>query len=211
MSGSTRPTSDVTAVVWDFGNVLIRWDPYLAVRDILTQAQWEDFRRRSGFDELNRRCDAGLTRADGVAELELLDPWLAQVYAHYARNMGASLAGAVPGTAELVRALDERGVPQYGLTNWPAEDFHHAERHIAVLPVLAGVVASGREGVAKPDPAIYRILVDRFGLEPADTLFVDDSAPNVQAALDLGFRAVRFRDAAQLAAEFVRLGLLPGP
>jgi 2-haloacid dehalogenase len=211
VSGSTRPTSDVTAVAWDFGNVLIRWDPYLAVRDIVTESQWEDFRRRSGFDELNRRCDAGMTRADGVAELERLDPWLAQVYAHYARNMGASLAGEVPGTADLVRAIDERGVPQYGLTNWPAEDFHHAVRHVAVLPVLAGVVVSGREGVAKPDPAIYRILADRFGLEPAATLFVDDSAPNVQAALDQGFRAVRFREAGQLAAELIRRGLLPGP
>ncbi|MGM0385452.1 MAG: HAD family hydrolase [Actinomycetota bacterium] len=211
MSGSTHPTSEITAVAWDFGNVLIRWDPYLAVRDILTRPQWEDFRRRSGFDDLNRRCDAGLTRAAGVAELAHADPWLAQVYAHYARNMEASLAGDVPGTSDLVHALDERGLPQYGLTNWPAEDFHHAERHVAVLPLLAGVVVSGREGVAKPDPGIYRILVERFGLEPAATLFVDDSAPNVEAALAEGLRAVRFRDARQLAAELSRIGLLPAP
>lgn len=206
---STPSTPEVTAVAWDFGNVLVRWDPYLAVRDMLTPEQWEDFRARSGFDELNRRCDSGTSRAAGMAELGARDPWLGAVYAHYARNMGASLAGPVPGTPDLVRALALRRIPQYGLTNWPAEDFHHAERVIDVLPLLAGVVVSGRVGVAKPDHGIYRALLDRFDLEAARTLLVDDSAANVEAARALGFRTVRFRDAEHLASVFAGLGLLP--
>lgn len=206
---STRPTSDPTAVVWDFGNVLVRWDPWLAVRDRYTSGEWEDFLSRSGFDALNRRCDAGTTRAAGVAELARADPWLAEVYAHYARRMGHSLAGPVAGTWELVRTLARRGVPQYGLTNWPAEDYHHAERAIGVLPLLDGVVVSGRVGVAKPDPAIFRILLDRFALQPERTVFVDDGAANVAAARRLGFRAVLFHDAGQLARVLVGNGLPP--
>lgn len=206
---SIPSTSEVTAVAWDFGNVLVRWDPYLAVRDILTSTQWSDVRVRSGFDALNRRSDAGMSRAAGVAELEAVDPALAAVYAHYARNMGASLAGPVPGTADLVRELARRAIPQYGLTNWPAEDYHHAERVIDVLPLLTGVVVSGRVGVAKPDPGIYHVLLDRFGLEAARTLFIDDGAANIGAARSLGFRTVRFRGAAHLAPVLAGLGLLP--
>lgn len=210
MSTSTRPTSEeVTAVVWDFGNVLIGWAPDRAVIGRYTPAEWEDFRVRARFDELNRRADAGLSHAVGIAELEAQDPWLAEVYRHYTTNFAASLTGPVPGVADLVRAVHARGLRQYGLTNWAAEDFHHARRSIPVLGMLDAVVVSGIEGVAKPDPRIFQVLVDRHGLVPERSAFVDDSPANVATAAGLGFRALHFTSAPGLRAALAQLGVLP--
>ena len=68
---------------------------------------------------------------------------------------------------------------------------------------------SGDVGVNKPDARIFDHLTDQFGVEPAATLFVDDSSANVDAAKTLGFGAIRFTDATALRRELVRLGLLP--
>ncbi|NLI19813.1 MAG: HAD family phosphatase [Actinomycetales bacterium] len=208
MSSSIRPTSEPMAVVWDFGNVLVRWEPQRAVIGRCTAAEWRDFRARARFDDLNRRADAGLSHEAGAAELEVIDPWLAEVYRHYTSHFADSLAGPIPGVAELVNEVHAHGIPQFGLTNWAAEDFHHA-RHVPGFHLLQGVVVSGHEGVAKPDPRIFRILLDRYGLRPGGCVFVDDNADNVATAHALGFRALRFEGAGPLRGALEQLGLLP--
>ena len=66
---------------------------------------------------------------------------------------------------------------------------------------------SGDENVIKPDPRIFRVLVDRYGLEPGSTVFVDDHEPNIRAAAELGFRGIQFVDADALRVELRALGL----
>jgi FMN phosphatase YigB (HAD superfamily) len=72
-----------------------------------------------------------------------------------------------------------------------------------------GHVISGVEGVAKPDPQIFTILLDRFSLAPDETAFTDDSPANVEAARELGIRAVHFTGAQQVRQELRALGI-PG-
>jgi len=71
-----------------------------------------------------------------------------------------------------------------------------------------GIVISGEEKVAKPEPAIFRHLLDRYGLEPATTVFIDDSEANVRAAAAEGIVSLRFVDAATLREDLRRFGLL---
>jgi 2-haloacid dehalogenase len=121
------------------------------------------------------------------------------------------IGGAVPGTTEIVDELHAHGVPQYGLTNMPHEAWPAIRDAWPVLAGLDGVVVSGTERMAKPDPAIFALAVERFGLDPARTVFVDDVARNAEAAEACGFRALVFTDAGALRADLRALGLPVSP
>jgi 2-haloacid dehalogenase len=120
-----------------------------------------------------------------------------------------SLPGPVPGSAELVEELRAAGVRLLGLTNWSAQTFPHAVPAAPAIGLLEDVLVSGHEGIAKPDPAIFRLLAERYGLDPARTLFADDSPRNVAAAAAEGYVAVLFTDAATLRADLVAHRVLP--
>jgi 2-haloacid dehalogenase len=99
-------------------------------------------------------------------------------------------------------------VPVYALTNWSAETFGVARERFEFLEWFDGVLVSGEERMIKPDPAIFRLLLDRFGLDPGATFYVDDSEPNVEAAGRLGFDAVRFTTPARLRRDLEARRLL---
>jgi 2-haloacid dehalogenase len=96
------------------------------------------------------------------------------------------------------------------LTNWSAEMFPYAETTFDFLALFEGIVVSGREGVAKPDPAVFDLLLSRYDLDPGNTVFVDDSPANVAAAAAVGLTALVFTGADRLRADLSRLGLLVG-
>jgi 2-haloacid dehalogenase len=111
----------------------------------------------------------------------------------------ASLAGEVPGSVDLVRELHAAGIPQWGLTNWSHELWPNAPRRFGFLDeLLDGVVVSGTEGVAKPDPAIFAITAERVGLPAERLVFVDDKQLNVEAARATGMEGIVFTDAETL-------------
>jgi 2-haloacid dehalogenase len=118
--------------------------------------------------------------------------------------------GPVPGSMELLEALRARGVPLYAITNFAADTYAECLPRFPVLrDGFRDVVVSGREGLVKPDPAIFRLLLARnAGLEAGRCLFVDDSPANLRGAEAVGMRAHHFRDAPTLAATLRGLGLL---
>ncbi|HET6938083.1 MAG TPA: HAD-IA family hydrolase, partial [Nocardioides sp.] len=113
----------------------------------------------------------------------------------------------VPGTGDLVRELDDAGVPMWGLTNWSHELYPYAPRLYPILGLLEDVVVSGTEGVAKPDPAIFELAVARTGLRAEDLVFVDDSEANVAAAIEAGLDGILFTGADDLRAQLHDRGL----
>jgi 2-haloacid dehalogenase len=111
-------------------------------------------------------------------------------------------------TIALLAELRAAGLRLFALTNWSAETFARGAPLFPFLDWFEAVVVSGEVGLVKPDPAIFRLLVERHGLDPARTVFVDDMPVNVRAAAALGFRAIRFTDAAALRRELGELGVL---
>lgn len=209
MSTSTPPICE--AVLWDFGNVLIGWDPYAAVAAHYTREEWDELVTRGDFHARNHRSDAGSPRSAEIAALMAEDPALGEIYRCYVENFDKGLVPELPANA-LVAELAEAGVPQYGLTNWSAEEIGVAPSMASGIGRLAGYVVSGEEKVAKPAPRIYEIAAERFGLRPAATLFVDDVAANCEAAAAAGFLTHHYvgKDpAAALRARLAALGLLP--
>ncbi|WP_122818607.1 HAD family hydrolase [Nocardioides pantholopis] len=196
-------------VVWDLGNVVIDWDPHAAVAAGVGPAEAARFLAASDFDfrAWNHLHDAGGTWADGLAEVARTSPHWAEHARAYHDHFPASLVGEVPGTAAIIRELHAAGVPQWGLTNWSAELYHHAPATFDVLALLEDVVVSGVEGVAKPDPRIFAVLRARTGRPLEELVFVDDRDDNVAAASAAGLHALLFRDAARLRAALRDLGL----
>lgn len=217
MSAAKGPADAVDTVLLDLGQVLVRWDPRPALRPApggghdgapeLTDAALEAF-VDGPFRELNGRLDRAARWTDLRPAVVRSAPEHVALMDRYVARYPASLGGPVPGTHELVVALRERGTRLFGLTNWSGELFRHAAPAAPAVDLLEDVLVSGREGVSKPDPTIFRRAVDRFGLVPGRTLFVDDSAANVEAAAALGFRTLLFLDAAGLQQTLTDLGLL---
>jgi 2-haloacid dehalogenase len=199
----------VTTVVLDLGNVLVRWDPRLPFAGWLSDAEVLRFFDDVDFPALNLRQDAGRPWAQARAEVAATHPEHVAALDRYVERFADSLPGPVPGSAELVEELRAAGVRLLGLTNWSAQTFPHAVPAAPAIGLLEDVLVSGHEGIAKPDPAIFRLLAERYGLDPARTLFADDSPRNVAAAAAEGYVAVLFTDAATLRADLVAHRVLP--
>ncbi|WP_166847753.1 HAD family phosphatase [Isoptericola sp. BMS4] len=206
--------SAVDTVVYDFGNVLVRWDPYGAFGD-RDRAEVDAWMAEIDFPAFNRAQDAGRTWAQ-AREALAGRPHLRTLMDEYVANFPGTLTGPVPGSAALVDELRAAGLRLLGLTNWSAELFEHAATAAPATARMDGVVVSGRVGLAKPDPEIFRHLERVFDVDVRRAVFVDDSPANVAAARDLGFHAVHFTDTDTFRAALRDLGVPvrpagPGP
>ncbi len=120
------------------------------------------------------------------------------------------LAGPIEGSVEILRALKEAGVPVYALTNMETWTYPGRRDRYPFLRWFDGTVVSGFEGVAKPDPRVFELLLDRFHLAPQTTLLIDDSPKNVAAARAVGMQAIEFESPARLRDWLEEAGLLGG-
>lgn len=203
------------AVVFDLGNVLIDWQPALAIAAGVGADEAQRFLDAEDFDFLawNHLQDSGRPWADGVAEVRRTHPHWAEHAAAYLDHFPASL-GEVPGTAEIVRELHQAGVRLLGLTNWSDELYYpYAAGRFEVLTLLDHVVVSGEVKVAKPDPRAFEIVADRAGLPLDQLVFIDDNRANIDAAAALGMDAILFTGATQLREQLRARGyrLSAGP
>lgn len=197
------------AVLWDFGNVIVRWNPRTLYEKVIPDPVERDrFLAHVCTMAWHAPTDCGVTFAENCSALTAKHPeHEAEIWAWHLR-WDEMFSGAIAETEAAIEALHANGVPQYGLSNISHETL---EQTLAMSPAfrrLAGVVASGLEGVMKPDPVIFALCCDRFGLAPGDFLFVDDSATNIAAAEALGFDVHHFTDPAGLAPALERRGLI---
>jgi 2-haloacid dehalogenase len=109
---------------------------------------------------------------------------------------------------QILTELRSRGHRLHALTNWSAETFPIARRRFAFLEWFENIVVSGEVGLAKPDPRIFALAIERCGLDPARTVFIDDSPRNVEAGRQAGMHALHFTDPVRLRADLARLGML---
>jgi 2-haloacid dehalogenase len=157
--------------------------------------------------EWNARLDAGLPFAEGVAEAVAAHPDQAELIRAYQDRWFEMLGGAFEGTVAILRQLRRAGVRTYALSNWSHETFPGTRERYPFLDEMDGVLISGDVKLGKPDPAIFREFILRFGLTAETTVYIDDLPANVAVAASLGMIALRFVDAAQLRVDLQRLGL----
>jgi 2-haloacid dehalogenase len=199
----------ITTVTFDLGGVLIDWDPrYLARTLFDDEAEMEAFLAEVTTPAWNAEQDAGRTWVEAVESLAAEHPERRPLIEAYHLRWPETLGDAIQGTVDILAELRGAGIRLLALSNWSAETFPVARERYPFLGWFEGIVISGEVKAAKPDERIFRVLIDRHGVEPAETLFVDDNEPNVAAAAALGFATVRFTDPPALRAVLEQLGVL---
>jgi 2-haloacid dehalogenase len=199
-----------TAVVFDVGRVLYDWNPrFLYERLIADDRALEAFVRDVVTTEWHFQHDAGRPFAETSAELIALHPQHAALIAAWGPRFNDSIGAPIAGMHELVAELDARGVPLFAITNFSGEFWPpFRAREAQLFDRFRDIVVSGDEKLLKPDPAIYRLALDRFGLAPGEAVFIDDVAANIEGARGVGMIGLHFTGAAKVRAELERLGLL---
>lgn len=205
------PTSGrPAAVIFDVGNVLYGWDPdSFLVRQIADDDARMRFVDDVGLWQWHESLDGGRPYAEAAAELSEKFPEYARLIAAWGDRFGETITDPLPGVHGIVEALDGNGVPLFAITNFSADfwpPFHDQEE--AFFGRFRDIVVSGEVKLLKPDPAIYYLALDRFGLKPADALFVDDRAINVEAAEAVGMHGHLFTTAEALRERLEAEGLL---
>jgi 2-haloacid dehalogenase len=200
----------VTAAVFDCGNVLYGWDPdAFLVRQIADDEARLRFIEDTDLWSWHDTLDGGRPFAEAAAELSEKFPAYADLISAWGERFGETISDPVPGVHEIVEELDARGVPLFGITNFSAEFWApFRAREDAFFRRFRDIVVSGEEKLLKPDPAIYYLALDRFGLQPVEALFIDDRQINVDGALAVGMKAHLFTTAEDLRARLEAEGLL---
>jgi 2-haloacid dehalogenase len=199
----------VDTVIFDLGNVLIGWDPRRLYRQLFDdEVEMEWFLREVCNSAWNEQQDAGRPWAEATAQLRAKFPDYAPLIDAYHLRWEETLLGPIEDSVALLAALRERGVRLLALTNWSQETFPVARQRYGFLQWFEGIVVSGDEKLIKPDPRIYQRLLDRYDVDPATALYIDDSARNVAAAEALGMHGWWFREAVGLRERLMQLGLL---
>lgn len=197
--------STVRNVVMDLGGVMLEWDPDQLLTRFEPDPVLRGQLRASIFGQDWRLFDRGrVTEAELIDRLELRTGNTRERLFEIVEAVRDSLREK-PETVELVRALRQRGFDIYCLSNMPGPIYEHLRRRHTFWDVFRGIVVSGEIQLMKPEPAIYLHLLERFGLQPAESVFIDDLQVNVDAAKGVGLHALRFQNASQCQQEFDEL------
>jgi 2-haloacid dehalogenase len=196
-------TSQIKAIIFDFGGVLISWDPRnLYSRFFPEEPQaMEDFLAEVSFMEWNAQQDKGRPFTEGIELLAKQFPHHTHLISAYHENWKESITGSIEGTVELLRMLKEKGYSLYGLSNWSAETFPIVRHEFEFLNLFDEIILSGEVKLIKPEPEIFELCLQKIGRPANECLFIDDSEPNIIAAKKLGFDTVHFASPEHLRSE----------
>jgi 2-haloacid dehalogenase len=200
----------IRAVIFDFGNVLIRWDPhnlYNKYFDNHTIAI-DRFLEEINFNKWNLAQDKGYPFKQAVKELTARFPQYEHLIRAYHEEWEESINGLIPETVAILHKLYSAGYKLYGLTNWSAEKFYSIRPKFVFFKVFEDILVSGDVKLLKPDPAIFNLLLKRNNLKPEECILIDDSLQNIETAQIMGFTACHFTYPEQLERELQQMNIL---
>lgn len=193
-------------IILDFGGVLVDWNPkYLYKTYFGDDTKMEFFLSEICPYEWNAQADAGRSTEEITNErIEQFPQWSKEIKMYFDRWV-EMMGEAVPNMYELVKELKSQGYKLYGLSNWSAQTFPLVCDNYPVFSLLDGIVLSGRECMVKPDIAIYKLLLERYGLKGEECVFIDDNPVNAMAGESLGIRGIQFLGAEDLKDKLMTL------
>ena len=205
----TSAISKIDTVIFDIGNVLYRWDLrclFAKLIDDPDELDW--FLAHVVTPEWHFQHDAGRPFADMVAERSREFPEYSDHIIAYSRRFPDTIPGPVEGMIDIVKALANRGVPLFAISNFGAESWAQFRPSAPIFELFSDIVISGEEKLIKPDAAIYELALKRFSRRADQCLFIDDRRDNIEAGQALGIAGHHFEDAPTLENQLKALRLL---
>jgi 2-haloacid dehalogenase len=190
----------IETVIFDLGNVLIDWNPRYLYRKIFkTEEEVTWFLENICTSAWNDEQDGGRSFEEATDYLLARHPeWEEPIRAWYGRWQ-ETIAGPLHDTVEILKHIKENtNCRLYALTNWSEQGFPWAYNTFEFLSWFEGIVVSGVEKTRKPFPEFYKILFDRYQVDPATAIFIDDNIKNIEGAKAVGLHAIHFQTASQL-------------
>jgi 2-haloacid dehalogenase len=195
-------------IVFDFGGVLIDWNPRYFYNDIFTdKTEMEYFLKEICGPEWSMIQDAGMPSAIATKQLQEKFPGYTREIGLFHKNWDSMIGGEITENTRFLKPLKAK-YRLFGLTNWSAEYFPIVFERYAFFRNFEGIVVSGVEKMVKPNNDIYELLLKRYGLAANESLFIDDSIKNVDTANRLGFFTIHVNGDGSLEEQFLKLGLL---
>jgi 2-haloacid dehalogenase len=195
-------------IVFDFGGVLIDWNPRYFYKDVFRDnSEMEFFLREICNSQWNMKTDAGLSFSEATKELQNQYPKYSSEIELYHRNWEKMISGEIIENTGLLEILKPK-YRLFGLTNWSAEAFPIAFEKYSFFKNFEGIVVSGQERMVKPNKDIYELLLTRYGLVAAESLFIDDSPRNIETAKNLGFVTIHVNGNSKLEEQLINFGIL---
>ncbi|MDD4644784.1 MAG: HAD family phosphatase [Bacteroidales bacterium] len=200
--------SEIKNIVFDFGGVLLDWNPRYLYRNVFTDEQeMEHFLANICTPAWNLRQDSGFPLSQAMEELVAEHPEYSREISMFYGDWAQMLGGEIIDNTRQIKALKSK-YKIFGLTNWSAETFPIAHQRYSFFKDFEGIVVSGQEKLIKPDEAIYQLLLSRYNLRADECLFIDDSLHNIKTAQKLGFATIHLADGINLHEQLINLGLL---
>lgn len=201
---------EIRHIVFDIGKVLIHYDPQIPYRRLIPdegERNW--FFANVCTHDWNVEQDRGRSWEEAETLLIQNHPEREDHIRAFRRHWHEMVPHAYTETVALLENLVAEGRDVTMLTNFASDTFREAQKRFPFLTLPRGVTVSGDVGLIKPDIEIYRTHARTFGLDPAATIFIDDSMPNVEGARAAGWQAVHFADAEKLRADLAAYGVRP--
>lgn len=196
------------AILWDLGHTLVDWDPRRLYRKLLSdETAVEDFLGGVCTMDWHARHDAGVPMSENRQALIKAHPDKAELIKAWDDRWDEMFDGPVGRMDEVFLSAHEQAIPQFAISNLPAEKWPPLKKMYPFLNHLDAAVISGEEKVIKPDPEIYRITIERITTSPHETVFIDDRLDNIEAAKAFGFLTLHFTDEASARAQLRQFGL----
>ncbi|MBP6793966.1 MAG: HAD family phosphatase [Saprospiraceae bacterium] len=196
-------------IVFDLGGVLVDWNPRYLYRSVFNDdAKMNHFLSNICTGNWNELQDAGRSIQEAtdvlVGHFPEYEIYIRMFYAEWQKMLN----GPIDGTVDILKILKKQEYRILALTNWSAETFPIALGIFDFLHWFEDVLVSGKEKLIKPDPAIFNLLIKRYSLNPAQTIFIDDNIKNVATAKEVGLDAIHFTDPQILRMQLNERGII---
>jgi len=199
---------EIKNVVFDFGGVLVDWNPRYLYKTIFKDtSEMEYFLANICTGEWNTMQDAGRSLAEGTELLQKQFPEYHSLIGDFYGGWEQMLNGEISENVALLPRLKKK-YKLLGLTNWSAETFPVALQLFPFFGQFEGIVVSGTEKMIKPDKAFFHVLLRRYRIKAEHSLFIDDTLKNIDAAKAMGFHTIHFHDGVNLEEQCKKMGVL---
>ena len=177
--------------LFDLGGVFFDWDPKFFFTKIISDKDEMDFfLTKVCNDEWNLAQDSGRSIEDGEKDIIRKFPQYENLIKLYYPNHRKMIKGTFQTSIDILMKLKQDNYECFVLSNWSAETFVDIPQEFKFMKNFDGLLISGEDKLVKPDPKIYLLAMDRFNLDPQNTVFIDDKLININAAKALGFKTI---------------------